>query len=327
MSQKNTQFDRLKLAVAASKSHEFSFFKRPGEAGKGRSCLLNGRIALQIVIMAVLAILFIYMVATGNYKKYIHPRYLPFLWLSIFILLGGIVAQAARINEVNLRFRLNGFLWVLIPLFAAFFAYTPAPTESIGLERYDEQVAGSGNQSTLNLTGAQGATGTGSGAAGMNGTGDGAGLTDQAGTDQAEVLPKIKGSINIDSAHYASWLVEMMTNTDKYVGKTYTYLGRISQEPELPADKFLPGRPIMFCCAADAKNMGLLADMQPKIKAKLGQWVYVTAKIVKRKGGDPLNPSEEAAMLKIIDLTDAPTPVNIYAYYYGTVKVPTEVNK
>ena len=118
-----------------------------------------------------------------------------------------------------------------------------------------------------------------------------------------------------------------MTNTDKYVGKTYTYLGRISQEPELPADKFLPGRPIMFCCAADAKNMGLLADMQPKIKAKLGQWVYVTAKIVKRKGGDPLNPSEEAAMLKIIDLTDAPTPVNIYAYYYGTVKVPTEVNK
>lgn len=272
------------------------------EAGSTRRFLrlLNLEILIQLVLLALIFAWLLYSLVTGNYREWIHPRYAKFLWLSLPLLAGGFVMQAQRLTEARPHPRLAGYAWFLLPIMAIFLLQRPIYGTDIQLERY--------NESGLNGQFYGAATGGGGGAA--------------IGSDPAEKLPHVSGSIPIDAAHYASWLAQVIREPKQFAGKTFTFLARIAENPANPnGDDFLPGRPVMFCCAADAQPLGLLAKKLDNVDSRLGEWVYVTGKVVLEKGGNAQYPNELGPKLQILKLESAQSPKNIYAYYYGEMKL------
>lgn len=272
---------------------------------------LNPQYLAQTLFLIGLTLAVVISLITGRWTQWIHPRYLTFLGLAVPILLAMAYAVATRSFEGLGRLRKSALVTLALPVLALYFLWRPVYSETIRLEPYEE--VGLGRAQDFQSFGGL----TVGGAAGADLLGD-----------PAEKIPNVAGSIAIDGAHYAAWLAEVIARPQAYEGKTYTFLSRLDPSPFDPeGSDFLAGRPVMMCCAADAQALGLYAQKTEAVSGHIGQWAYVTATVKQGPGGHPAFPAEQGARLEIQSVTPAPTPKSIFAYYYGSLKIPTDVMK
>lgn len=267
---------------------------------------LNLEIAWQMIVYLLIFGVILYGLLSGSYIQFIHPRYKNYLIVALLLLPAMIVAQAPRLWQANLKPRLRTYLWFIFPLFFCFFLWRPemqglALVKEGGIAVDDVEAAGQINGQGI-LVGGFAAS--------------------QGGTDPAEEVPTVEGAIPIDHLHYAAWLLDLNQNPQKYVGKSYTYLARLDKPLAAGEAAFLPGRPVMLCCAADTQSLGVPAKLNAAVEPLLGSWAYVTGKIYMGRGIDPRFPDEEGAWLDITDVQPAAAPQNSFAYYFGSVEIP-----
>lgn len=134
------------------------------------------------------------------------------------------------------------------------------------------------------------------------------------------------------------------------------------ERPSLLLQRPMVGRALLLCCAADARLVGLYVVEEREnesVGGKEGEgqadasspsstnaesskteqvqptpsiseiptdsWAYFTIEIQLEKGVDFRNPDAMGAVAKIISYLPAASPKNPYAYYYGRMEIPSEV--
>ncbi len=119
--------------------------------------------------------------------------------------------------------------------------------------------------------------------------------------------------VEIEDRDYALFYSDLMENMKQYDGKTVKFRGLCANNPSLPADKFIVGRYVMTCCAADTQYCGMLASSPLASTIRDSSWVDITAKleirfsrIYGRKG----------PVLKVIKTTGAKPPAEPVATFY-----------
>ena len=84
--------------------------------------------------------------------------------------------------------------------------------------------------------------------------------------------------IEISDKDYAVWYRDFNEDLDKYIGKTVKFKGICAKEKTIPKGKFVVGRHIMTCCAADITYCGIVCKWNGAETIKTQDWVTVTAK-------------------------------------------------
>ena len=89
-----------------------------------------------------------------------------------------------------------------------------------------------------------------------------------------------KDVIELEDDDFGLWYLDAMDHPEKYKGKTMKFRGLIYRDKKFPADKLVPGRFAMTCCAADVQFKGkgiVLYAKEPLKRAEAGeQLVYFT---------------------------------------------------
>jgi putative membrane protein len=70
-------------------------------------------------------------------------------------------------------------------------------------------------------------------------------------------------------------LLRLALDAEFYEGKNVTTMGRAYWDSELPQDSFFCYRLLMFCCAADARPIGVLVEYDKQKTFEKGSWVKV----------------------------------------------------
>ena len=83
--------------------------------------------------------------------------------------------------------------------------------------------------------------------------------------------------VDIADEDYGIFYVDVMEHPEKYEGKTMHFKGKVLKSKMLPSGYFVPGRMAMTCCADDTNFIGYACKSPYAKKAKLGEWVEITA--------------------------------------------------
>ncbi|MGN1339778.1 MAG: TIGR03943 family putative permease subunit [Oscillospiraceae bacterium] len=86
----------------------------------------------------------------------------------------------------------------------------------------------------------------------------------------------------IDVVHddFGLWYVDVMSSTDRYLGKNVRVRGMVYRASNVPKGYFVISRRAMTCCADDIQVVGILVKSPEEGKFKDGDWVEVTGKII-----------------------------------------------
>ena len=81
----------------------------------------------------------------------------------------------------------------------------------------------------------------------------------------------------MDDQNIVSWVNELNNHPDNYVGKKIEYTGYVFKSgKDFKSDEFVPGRDMMWCCAADIQLVGVLCHYDKTLELKENNWVKVT---------------------------------------------------
>ncbi len=89
--------------------------------------------------------------------------------------------------------------------------------------------------------------------------------------------------IELKGINYGIWYIDAMEHPDRYVGRRVKFKAMAMQPDNLPAGSFVPGRMAMTCCAQDMQFLGYACRADSSISVKDGEWIDLTARIVKEK--------------------------------------------
>ena len=89
-------------------------------------------------------------------------------------------------------------------------------------------------------------------------------------------------SITITDDTYGMWFVDMLDNTDRYVGKEVELVGQVMKRESFPEGYFVPIRMVMTCCEDDIAKMGFVCEWAKADSFKNDEWVRVKAVVDKR---------------------------------------------
>lgn len=274
---------------------------------------------LQTILLFSIAVYFAYLLYTQKYLAYIHPNYRSLLLLSLPCFFLCALFQARKITSPRHRQKARMYGIYLLPLL-----FLLLGTESLGLGSTDifgeasypgfveikKEAVSKVAEKALDTTKEDlkvSALSTG---------GQALSLGDTVSDDPAEQVPAFSGAISVTNLHYAKWLQDVFNDPDAYVGKTYTFLGRVRTSEYALGNYVLLGRPIMLCCAADSQVMGLFAQLPKDLKADGKEWYYFTATVEKTTGVNRILSDKEMPVLNILHYEEATRPQSPFAYYF-----------
>lgn len=265
----------------------------------------NVQALFQTLLLTFFFVFLSFLVWTKRYLFYIHPRYEWILWLSLPLLALGIF-QSVQAMKRKVFYQGKKTLYAFaLPFLLVLLSLDMPQFSQIGLKPYREnvitQVSGIENLENTNSSGAL-----------------------VISNDPVERLPSVSGSIKIDTSDYAAWLSEVLSQPDAYVGKNFTFLGRINESPYAEKGQALLGRPVMLCCAADSQNLGFFASLPSELKSSQGHWYYFTVKVQKKEQSENQT-AEPKVYVDIVSYTRAGQPASVFAFYFGTKAINTEV--
>lgn len=87
--------------------------------------------------------------------------------------------------------------------------------------------------------------------------------------------------IELDKDTFMIWYIDMVDNTDRYVGKTVEYVAQVAKPDYFRDDFFFPGNSVMTCCANDMQFLGFICQYDKAASLKEGGYVRVRAVVKK----------------------------------------------
>jgi uncharacterized membrane protein YcgQ (UPF0703/DUF1980 family) len=101
--------------------------------------------------------------------------------------------------------------------------------------------------------------------------------------------------------------LDALDHAERYVGKKVRFKALVAKPDSLPANRFVPGRLSMNCCAQDMQFLGFECEYADTAALKEKTWVEVTARVekefVKEYNG-------EGPVLKAISVVPALEPAH-----------------
>jgi putative membrane protein len=256
---------------------------------------------LEMLMCSVFAGLLVYLVASGEYLKYLTPRMKPYLYFAAAVMLAWAVSGVFRLFRARRKSRCAHCAVLLIPVLLMLL-----PHKAIGASDVSFGYITGGGQSAS--------------AAAPDTQQDSAGVTPDAPPDAAalEAMPaRLDGldaanrTIAIGDTNYYLWICEIYDNLDAYVGYTVSVTGYVLKDPEITGEnEFVPARLMMACCAADLVACGLLCQYDGADALNSDDWVTVEGVIVK---GEYMGYDE--ARLTVTSVTPA-DPIEGFVYMY-----------
>ncbi len=83
------------------------------------------------------------------------------------------------------------------------------------------------------------------------------------------------GPIVLDEKNYYVVYNELYAHPDAYAGRTVRVTGFVYRDSTEPAGQFIAAREMMWCCAADAVEIGFIADAKSAPSLARDEWVSV----------------------------------------------------
>ena len=89
--------------------------------------------------------------------------------------------------------------------------------------------------------------------------------------------------IEIVHDDFGLWYVDIMSTTDRYVGRNVHVRGMVFRASNVPKGYFVISRRAMTCCADDIQVVGILVKSPDEANFKNGDWVEVTGRVIVEK--------------------------------------------
>lgn len=85
--------------------------------------------------------------------------------------------------------------------------------------------------------------------------------------------------IEITEEMYGIWFLDALDHTERYVGKTVSFLAKVLKRESFPINYFVPIRVVMTCCMDDLAQLGFICEYEDAKRLNDGDWVHVTATV------------------------------------------------
>lgn len=259
---------------------------------------------LQAIILFGFAVYFIGVFISGSVYRYVHERQVPILLFSaaVFLVIG--VLKLRRGNVLPLSFfsgrrRYSGRLSVTVFAIALVGMSASALGAAVRFSpfAYMDSIGGQAVVSSGTMPVSEAA---------LDSSVEPSIISSAAAESPAAIVfPATESSVNgganvrtsddgivLDNDTFASWLTELYTKPDVWVGKKITATGSVWKDETLfEKNEFALARMMMSCCAADMQPVGILAQWEAIPTLTDGEWIEVTGTLSKKpyKGSfDPL---------------------------------------
>lgn len=109
--------------------------------------------------------------------------------------------------------------------------------------------------------------------------------------------------IELNAFGFGMFYLDALENTDRYEGKNVHFTGMVLKPSDFPANRFVPGRMAMTCCAQDMQFLGFVTDYDGAKDLKDKDWVEVIARVEREfvevyKGEGPVLKAEKVVKCK-----------------------------
>jgi len=276
----------------------------------------------KIVILLALTGLLLYELISGKIYYYVHPRYLPGLWLSVVVLLVFAISllmerKRGRHNSSVSQYGLYAVPIVLALLFpviqggngniaiAQSSIGRDANNKSAGQELSDEE----DSSTDAEVTEAD----TNDTEEGIDSFGNTEIVQPAEPEDKSQkyAVKAENGAVLISDEEYAAWYYDLYDYLEDFKGKRYQFTAQVFPLEGLKENQFLAGRYIMTCCAVDLTGYGLISESDLAGGFKENEWLTVTGTI-----GEYEYNGMKVPYLTDIEVEKATAPKEEYVYYY-----------
>lgn len=114
--------------------------------------------------------------------------------------------------------------------------------------------------------------------------------------------------ITLDDQTYGIWFLDALDHLERYVGKTFRFIGMVARPEHFQKDYFVPGRLAMTCCEDDMAFLGFACEYKnASMLLEEKEWVEVTAVVEQKYWEDYQG---EGPVLKAISVVKTKAPKN-----------------
>lgn len=270
-------------------------------------CRVNLNTVFQALTLCGYSILFLLLLKTGLVKNYLHPRMIPYVAFAALAFLLMVFSLFRSFKKHERRFKLAPVILFALPLFLAFFVQ-PSPSSVSSLHFSNNKIVGisarhtvSGKRSTILSSGSQQK---------LRPNQKAVKTTSAFGAPVTLIITD--NTISMDDANIISWVNELNSHPDHYAGFKIDYTGSVYKSGDgLHSNQFVPGRNMMWCCAADIQMIGILCQYDQTPELRENNWVHVTGTLA-------TSTYQGAKVPMIVNPTvePAPAPQADYVYPY-----------
>lgn len=301
--------------------------------GKG----MNLQVLTECVCYLIFGGLLFYLTSSGGYLNYVTPRMKPYLYGMSFLMFLWAAVSGRYILTPQYRIRLARSFVFIIPILLL--AFRPAPSESSMVGAYQnsniaaaagngggQMAGGSGQQpppggqvplpSSAGSETESSASDSGQETTAARDSGSQADTTSQSGGDgnawyTLSGLDTAAKTITISDDDYYTWMYELSSAYEKYIGYTVVIKGFIYRDSDiLKKGDFALVRLSMWCCSADLTPMGFIVKSDKKVDFKDDDWVTVKGKLGISADGNSITLEAQS-----IQAAEKPKQEYIYPYF------------
>lgn len=231
---------------------------------------LNWEALFKIVLMGSLAFYMIHSIIKGDILLYIHPRLIPYLYVSAALLLIMSLIHLGDIRSIPRR-KPNPLTYTLflIPIITAFLI-SPLPIDSLSL---------SGRSISLDM-----------------------------GVVQVERDSGLPAQTNIlmDDEGFAPWYYHLLWDPHSYEGADIRARGFLYRTEDMLSDEFFLTRFLMVCCAADMQLAGILSSHPDSGQYDHDTWVEIEGQVKTEEHKGRTVPKIEGITIREIQRPEIP---------------------
>ncbi len=277
----------------------------------------------KIVILLALAGLLLYELISGKIYYYVHPRYLPGLWLSVVVLVIFAISllmerKRGRHNSSVSQYGLYAVpivLALLFPVIQGGNGNIAIAQSSIGRDINNNTNAGQElseeEDSSTDAEVTEADTNDAEEEIDSFGNTEIVQPAEPEDKSQKYAVKAENGAVLISDEEYAAWYYDLYDYLDDFKGKRYQFTAQVFPLEGLKENQFLAGRYIMTCCAVDLTGYGLISESDLAGGFKENEWLTVTGTI-----GEYEYNGMKVPYLTDIEVEKATAPKEEYVYYY-----------
>lgn len=277
----------------------------------------------KIVILLALAGLLLYELISGKIYYYVHPRYLPGLWLSVVVLVIFAISllmerKRGRHNSSVSQYGLYAVpivLALLFPVIQGGNGNIAIAQSSIGRDINNSTNAGQElseeEDSSTDAEVTEADTNDAEEEIDSFGNTEIVQPAEPEDKSQKYAVKAENGAVLISDEEYAAWYYDLYDYLDDFKGKRYQFTAQVFPLEGLKENQFLAGRYIMTCCAVDLTGYGLISESDLAGGFKENEWLTVTGTI-----GEYEYNGMKVPYLTDIEVEKATAPKEEYVYYY-----------